>query len=173
MERIVERETAQRALMKPDDLYKLIYQAALGGAHMGVDSAMALTWLQREVSTLDAGGPESLVDTIAPGGAVVRINLRPYVAAGYPLPALASAFAVSAQDYRSSRALLTYYWLEMERLAAHHRIPFSADSLRAVWEREQSRGFPAPEHSGAYIAAYHPAYRVITGAECARRGWCP
>lgn len=144
------------------DLYKLVYQASMGPAHIGLDSAMARDWLAREWTSLDsAAAGEALLDTIAPQGAVVRLNLRPYRARGGSEAALVRAFVASARAIRPDTALLVRRWRLLERRG----LPWSTADLRAFLARERGRGFPAPEHSAAYLKRYRPAYRVLSGAQ--------
>jgi len=101
------------------------------------------------------------VDPISPDSTLVRVNLRPYLAAGGQLEPLAEAFARTAHTYRGSPARLEEYLTYVERLAQAGRLPVSAADLRAYGDEMRTRGYPVPEHSARYVEAYHPAYRVV------------
>ena len=86
MNAAAEREALKRVLLihvqryprlRPQDLYKLIYQAAMGCEHAVQNVAEARSWLESEVKSLRKGPEEPAIDPIAPDGRIVRINLRP------------------------------------------------------------------------------------------------
>ncbi|HVO35537.1 MAG TPA: hypothetical protein VMT21_08240 [Gemmatimonadales bacterium] len=160
-ERIAAAEVARYPELQPQDLYKLEFQAALGSAHFVRDTAEARTWLDREARTLGPGPAEPVIDTISPDGAIVRVNLRPYLAAGGDLGTLADAFVRTAHTFRGSRRRLRDYLACTERMARSGRLPMVAAALERYFARMRRAGYPSPEHSARYVAAYHPAYRVV------------
>lgn len=162
----VRSELARHPAARLADVYKLVYQASMGPAHFGLDSAMARTWLDGEWA--DAAGPrppEPLLDTIAPGGAVVRLDLRPFRAAGGTEAAVVQAFVASAHAIRPDTTLLVTRWRQVATAARMHGLPWRAAQVEAFLDRQRRKGFPAPEHSATYVARYHPAYRVLGRAE--------
>jgi hypothetical protein len=159
--RVLARQFARYPGMQPEDVYKLIFQAAMGSRHAGLDSAMAAEWLAREIASLPPGPEEPILDTISADGRMVRVNLRPYLAAGGSRDALLSAFVRTAREYRGSTADLRRELSDVERMAAAGLIPLARGSLHEYFERMRARGYPAVEHSDAYEAAHHPAYRVV------------
>jgi hypothetical protein len=161
---IVAREFARYPRMGPQDVYKLVLQAAMGSRHAGLDSAMAAEWLDREIASLAAGPAEPILDTISPDGRMVRVNLRPYLAAGGSRDALLRAFVGTARAFAGSGPRLRRELAEVERMASAGEVPLARTALHEYFERMRVRGYPAVEHSGAYEAAYHPAYRVVLGA---------
>ena len=161
---IIEQQIARYPRMEPQDLYKLAFQAAMGSAHSVRDAAEAKEWLARESRELAPGPAEPVVDPISPDSAMVRVNLRPYLAAGGQLAPLAEAFVRTAHTYRGSLPRLEEYLAYVERSAEAGRLPVSAADLRAYCDEMRRRGYPAPEHSTRYVEAYHPAYRVLLRA---------
>jgi hypothetical protein len=159
--RILERQFARFPRMEPQDVYKLVFQAAMGSRHAGLDSAMAAEWLAREIASLPPGPEEPVLDTISADGRMVRVNLRPYLAAGGSRDALLSAFVRTAREYRGSAAELRRELADVERMAGAGPIPLTRAALHESFERMRARGYPAVEHSEAYEAAYRPAYRVV------------
>jgi hypothetical protein len=147
--------------MQPADVYKLVFQATMGSRHAGLDSAMAAEWLSREVAQLGPGPEEPVLDTISPDGRMVRVNLRPYLAAGGSRVALLAAFVRTAREFPGSRAALRRALVSVERLAGARALPLRRGVLHAYFERMRARGYPAVEHSDGYRAAYHPSYRVV------------
>jgi hypothetical protein len=159
--RIVARQFARYPAMQPQDVYKLAFQAAMGSRHAGLDSAMAAEWLDREIASLGDGPPEPIRDTISSDGRMVRVNLRPYLAAGGSREALLRAFVRTAREFAGSLPRLRRELAEIERLAAAGEIPLAREALHAYFERMRAQRFPAVEHSSGYQSAYHPAYRVV------------
>jgi len=160
-QQILARQMARYPRLAIQDLYKLIYQAALGAEHAVPDVAAAQDWLERELRQLGAGPPEPIVDVISPDGCLVRVHLRPYVAAGGDPGALLTAFVRTAKEHGGTGEQLRRYWSYAVRLAAMGGLPFNQTDLRSFWADVAAQGFPVVHHSAAYRAAYKPAYRVI------------
>jgi hypothetical protein len=161
---LIARQLAHFPAMEPQDVYKLLYQATMGSRHAGLDSVMAAQWLDRELRDLRAGPDEPVLDTISTDGRMVRVNLRPYLAAGGDRGALLRAFVRTAREFHGSTTALRRQLDCVERLARAGGLPLAADSLRRLSARLRAAGYPAVEHSAAYEAAYRPAYRVVLGA---------
>ena len=143
------------------DLYKLIYQAAMGSEHAVSDTDMVHTSLERELEALTDGPAEPVIENISPDSRLVRINLRPYFAAKGDRSALITAFVRTANEYKGSDCQLRRYWSYAERMAADGELPFTYAALERFFSEMQAQGFPAVHHSTTYASAYHPAYRVI------------
>jgi hypothetical protein len=161
---LLARQLARFPAMEPQDVYKLLYQATMGSRHAGLDSAMADQWLEREVRELGPALDEPATDTISADGRMVRVNLRPYLAAGGDRAALLRAFVRTAREFRGSTADLRRQLGYVERMASDGEIRLPAGALRRYFARMRAAGYPAVEHSSAYVAAYRPAYRVVLGA---------
>ncbi len=162
--RILAAQFARYPRMQPADVYKLVFQATMGSRHAGLDSAMAAEWLTREVAQLGPGPAEPVVDTISPDGRMVRVNLRPYLAAGGSRDALLAAFLRTAREFRGSRAGLRRALGAVERLGGTRDLPLRRGALHTYFERMRTRGYPAVEHSDEYLGAYLPSYRVVLAA---------
>ena len=149
--------------MGPDDLYKLLHQAAMGSEHAMHDTAGVRAWMVNELATMGQGPAEPLVDTIAPGGAIVRVNLRPWVAARRSTDSLLGAFIATATAYPPDTARLARYLAAVEPVIAAGKASFGPGAWHALVAAKRSAGFPAGEHSAGYVTAYRPAYRVVAG----------
>ena len=158
---ILARQVSRYPRLEIQDLYKLTYQAAMGAEHAVPDVAAAQDWLERELSQLDAGPQEPIVETISPDGRMARVHLRPYVAAGGDPAALLTAFVRTAHEHRGTWEQLRRYWSYAVRLAAMGGLPFNQTDLLSFWADVEAQGFPVAHHSAGYRAAYKPAYRVI------------
>ena len=161
---LLARQLARFPAMEPRDVYKLLHQATMGSRHAGLDSAMAAQWLERELRELGSGPDEAAFDTISADGLMVRVNLRPYLTAGGDRAALLRAFVRTAREFRGSTADLGRQLGYLERMARDGQILLPASGLRRYFDRMRAAGYPAAEHSAAYVAAYRPAYRVVLGA---------
>lgn len=156
---VIAAHAARYPAMTVQDLYKLLHQAALGSEHAVPDPTAAQQWMAREWADLPPGPPEPMVDTLSPG--IVRINLRPYKAAGGDPGVLVDAFVATANTYPGSSDRLRRYGHLAAELAANDSLPFSAARVNAYFADRATQDFPAVHHSAAYEAAHGPAYRVI------------
>jgi hypothetical protein len=149
-------------LAEAADVYKFVHQSVYGPAHAVPSPAEARRWLDEEVAALPPGpAGEPLAETLSHDPPLVRLNLRPYLAAGGELDALVRAFAATAAAVEGDPAAMR------ERLAAAVAAlreagrGGAADALAAQAAEQAGHGYPALHHSPAYRAAYAPAYRVV------------
>jgi len=147
--------------MQVEDLYKLAHQAALGSEHAVSDALSAGDRLLRELADLVGDPVEPLMDAISPGGRMLRVHLRPFLAAGGDPERLLQAFVRTANEYKGSVNDLKRYWISIVDLAAQGQIPFHAGGLRRFIGGMEAACFPAIHHSAQYQAAYRPSYRVV------------
>jgi hypothetical protein len=159
--RILAAQYRRYPRLQMADLYKLLHQASLGSEHAISDEAGVRAWLDRELATMGAGPEEPLIDGISPAGEIVRVHLRPYVAAGHDPEKLLAAFLRTAREVRGSTAGLRHYGEVAERMASAGRLPFPPDQVAAFMRRMEQQGFPAAHHSPIYDELYRPAYRVV------------
>jgi hypothetical protein len=151
-----------------EDIYKTLHQAWRGPGHMIASREAAAEYLRQEWSSL---GPdtlgEAIVDTLAPGSPFVRLNLRPFRAAGGSEAALLDAFIRSAAAPTDSASMVRD-WLEVGRECHRGELPYSPASYDTLDSLVRTRGYPAIHHSAGYEARYSPAYRVLTLDEARR-----
>jgi hypothetical protein len=150
--------------LKSRDLYKLLHQAVAGPGHAIRNPQMAQDWLNREWDSL--GMPlegELLLEPLSDDGHLVRLNLRPWRAAGRDRDAVLEAFLRTAELVAppgdSIRA-------RMEEIRSCHATLAGAAGLPpgkfdAFLAEKAVEGYPAVHHSEEYSAAYAPAYRVV------------
>lgn len=162
-ETLLSAHAERYPLMTAEDMSKLIHQGVFGSEHAAPDEASARAGLEDELAALGdvAGANEVPVEPIAPGGAVVRVHLRSFIAAGGDVDALLRAFLGTARAVRGSVADL--------RCAAGvvpevDPVRWPPDEWRAFVERWIESGLPAVHHSAAFTSAYAPAYRVVAGS---------
>jgi hypothetical protein len=143
------------------DLYKLVHQAALGSEHALSDEARVRRWLSEELARLGPGPGDPLIDPISPDGRIVRVHLRPFKTLHLDPEALLSAFIRTAREFPPSPSRLGEYSAAAARLATEGELPFDTSQVSTFFAEMQAASYPAAHHSPAYVAAYHPAYRVI------------
>jgi hypothetical protein len=146
------------------DLYKLVFQAAMGSEHAVKDADAAREWLELELKNLGEGPAEPTVDPISADGGIVRIHLRPYITGGGDPSSLLGAFIRTSKEYQGARAELSGYLHTLQRMCEEGELPFQGDELMAFAGKMKAAGFPPSHHSEAFRAHYHPSYRVIVHA---------
>lgn len=143
------------------DLYKLIYQAAMGSRHAVPDREEARSRLEVEIANLREGPDEALLDPIAPRGVIVRVHLRPLLQKGLATEDLLEAFLHTANAFRGEERALRSYMIQSIELADHSLIHIRLHDLTRYLGLMSSAGFPAVHHSEEFNRVYHPAYRVV------------
>ena len=159
--RILAAQVSRYPQLEPCDLYKLAHQAALGSEHALTDRTGVNRWLERELAEMGTGPAEPLLDPISADGQIVRIYLRPYLAAGYDPSSLIDAFIRTAQEFHGSVETLRRYLRYAVKIDLGGDLPFTLHAVLAFFARMESLGFPAVHHSKRYELNYHPAYRVV------------
>lgn len=142
--------------MQIQDVYKLLHQAALGSEHAVSKPELARNWLTRELAEMGEGPAEPLIDPISPGGGIVRIHLRSFVAAGYDSDLLLDAFIRTANEYQGEAYLLERYWQAAVEIATFPKL-----KMNKFFHSMQAKYYPAVHHSSKYENLYRPAYRVV------------
>ena len=152
------------------DAYKWLFQAARGGEHAAPSEEAARTWLEAEWTKLGPPLPgEPLVVPLRPDRAVVRLNLRPFKAAGGDPEALLQSFLSSARSFEPDPGLFVAAWRALGRgLAGAGANGWDAAEFEALDHSSEKAGWPARHHGPGYVEARRPAYRVLTGEEAER-----
>ncbi len=143
------------------DLYKLVFQAAMGSEHAAPSRDTAAEWLERELSQLGPAPEEPTTEPLSPAGELSRVNLRKYLAEGGDVEELLGAFLATANRFEASEERLREYWGTVEVMAESGEISFAARDLKEFFAEMAERGFPAVRHSDTYRNRYQPAYRVV------------
>jgi hypothetical protein len=147
--------------MQIQDVYKLIHQAALGSEHAVANLDSARNWLLREMAEMGEGPPEPLIEPISPGGKIVRVHLRPFVAAGHDSDVLLDVFIRTANEYHGDVHMLEGFWQAAITLSK-----FPLEEMEDFFRSIKDQNFPAVHHSPKYEKLYRPAYRVVSGTFC-------
>lgn len=156
------------AVLQIADAYKWLVQATQGGEHALGSRAALWERLEREWKELTAPLPgEPLIEPLRPDGAIVRVHLRPFRAAGGQPAALLDAFYAGAAAWFPDPALLRTTWSHLGiSLQARDQGHLSHAAWVALDTRLAQQGYPAISHSPHYTTHRRPAYRVLTDAAC-------
>lgn len=165
MEQVIQFHLGRYPKMQPDDLYKLLHQAAMGSEHAIPNREAASQWMDRELEMLqgssDAPPDEALYEPLSPDGRLVRVNLRLHLRSGRETDLLIDAFVRTAEEFSGDPVALESYCARAVELARENLLPFSHAELEAYFAAMKRKGYPAVHHSKSYADAYRPAYRVV------------
>ncbi len=160
--------SSQYPHLQVQDVYKLLYQAAMGSGHAVPDAAWARSLLEEELNHLHPDANQPLIEQISPETnrelTVVRINLRPYLAATRNIEPLLQAFVRTSNEFVGSVQHLERY------ASLLCQVPFQADFHFSIKEFEnfvsemRNQDYPAIHHSEIYTRYYQPAYRVVAAS---------
>ena len=157
---IIQDQLQRYPQMQTQDLYKLVYQAAMGNIHLGIDPAVLKNYLVNEMDKVDASDNEPLVEEISPEG-MIRVNLRPYKVKSGTSEKLFKAMRETANTFTPNKNKIIQYWEVIEKMTEDNSIPFNKSELESFLKEMQASDYPAVHHSDQYLELYHPAYRVI------------
>lgn len=157
---LLEAHLERYPLLEAVDLYKLLFQAAMGPAHALSDRSSALARLLAELEDPGPGPREPLLDPISRRSGIVRVHLRPWRDSGLDPALLLESFVATSETFRGSLRDL-----ETDCLAAGEHLLREGCSIAGdfvdLLRRVRREGFPLRSHSTAYREAYRPAYRVV------------
>ena len=162
LERIVAVQLARYPRMEHADVYKLLYQGAMGCSHAVTDRRSAGASLRTEAEDLEEGPPEPVVDTISSDGRMTRVNIRPYLDAGGDIEMLLQAFMLTAELHAGSMELLDSSAEWAAKKSAGCFFPPHLKNLGDYLNDKRRSGYPAVHHSPVYRKLYRPCYRVIS-----------
>lgn len=159
--KIVRIHLDRYPLITSSDIYKLLFQAAMGSSHAVIDIKSARSMLESELMNPGNGPMEPLKDVISPCGRIARINLRPYAEEKLDTEALLSAFIRTAREFRGSEDMMRLYCSWLIRMKDEDLLPVKFRNIDTLLKDMISSGYPAVHHSVIYRNAYSPAYRVV------------
>ncbi|MBX2821957.1 MAG: hypothetical protein KTR29_19840 [Rhodothermaceae bacterium] len=161
----LEAVIKSQAILYPDmevqDWYKLLHQASMGNRHLGVEDSLIYDYLLGEWERIGASDAEPLIEYISPDSSVVRLNLRPFKAAGGTPDAVFNAMKSTWETFVPSEAQFVTYLEELQQASRRSQLDISGESLTQIIDQKREEGFPAVHHSETYESLYKPAYRVL------------
>jgi hypothetical protein len=147
------------------DVYKLLHQAVFGPGHAITNQRATREWLERESELLVPSYDEAILENIHPQGQIVRVHLRPYLAARGNLEKLLDGYIRSAAAVQGDIETMAAAWGVFQNMVEADGPlvdRFSARTIALVGRTRASEKWPASHHSPAYDQTYKPAYRVLT-----------
>lgn len=164
---LVAEHHCRRPLMRACDWYKLLYQGVFGVGHiMGESSYDRLVEEAGRVRDLEPQG-EPLLEGGSIDGALVRVNLRPYVRMGDSLEALHGAMQASSSLRGDPRQFIRL-WRRFKSLAGQLHLGLDPQEVCELDDLLADRGPVPMHHTLEYREAYYPAYRVVSLKELQR-----
>ncbi len=133
----------------------------MGSAHSACSTAVSARYLEEEIHSMGSGPPEPIIDSIAHDGSISRVNLRPYLKAGYQTEKLVEAFVRTGLKYTGSIPGLERYCNWLIQMKIENLLPCGAAEIKSYLTAMSESDFPAVHHSNEYRKAYSPSYRVI------------
>jgi len=150
-------------LIEPRDIYKLLYQGALGSEHIISSAERFTTYLLLELEALSADLWERLLEPVRLDKTLLRLNLRAWKARHIEPDQLISALLETAAISTGTKASLQASWVSFIEMCEIGRInQFSIDTVYGFGAWLVEMAFPAVHHSDIYRQAYQPAYRLIS-----------
>lgn len=149
--------------MEIEDVYKLLYQGAVGPEHAINSPEIFENSLAREMEEMDAGNKSiPLWENIRPDGELVRTNLAPYKVRGGNAEALSTLCLWTASSFKGQKGDLREAWHTFQKICSDNRIrKFTLENFAILNEFLEKSDFPPVHHSKSYRNAYRPAYRLV------------
>jgi hypothetical protein len=147
------------------DVYRLLHQSIFGPGHAIKSQKAEKEWLERQTEILGEGTLTPFVENIHPGGEVVRLYLRPYIAARGNPNKLLEAYTKSASNVKGNLDTMTQWWDIFQRSSSAGEPfdgRFDVRNITLIARTRKRENWPASPHSPAYEANYKPVYRVLT-----------
>jgi len=100
-------------------------------------------------------------EPITPDGRLVRVHLRPFVAAGGDQHLLHVTFQRTAHEFEGSTGRLERYWKSALQMAEVGDLRFPAAEMGDFFASMKEQDYPPVHHSDRYRDLYRPSYRVV------------
>ncbi len=97
--------------MELRDVYKLVYQGAMGSEHLIGSPQGFISYLNEEFEPLQADPSERLLEPILPDQSLFRINLRAYKALNLPVDVLVPGLLETARAFKSDLEAFKLAWI--------------------------------------------------------------
>jgi hypothetical protein len=149
------------------DVYRLLHQAVFGTGHPVKAVKAEREWLEREVEITQPDASHPLLESVHPEGKIVRLHLRPYLAAKGEPRMLLDAYIDSCKVVTGSADEMAAYWQAFQILTqaktalADH---FDSRSVTIFGRTRAVEHYPASHHSPPILQRYRPVYRVMLAA---------
>jgi len=144
--------------MQVCDLYKLVYQAAMGGEHLLAHSNARESFF-KEVEQLEPLDGE-LFEKIHPENTIRRVNLKVAKAQHIDSLKIWAAVHKSAYQYVPSSRKIKRWWKAVREFCVENQL---LDDVNCSLSNEFNKfdGLTSCHHSRIYREKYSPSYRLV------------
>lgn len=160
----LKRQAMQHPAMKPQDVYKMIFQAVFGAEHLLQDKEAAHGYFQREFEAV-CPIKEPLYEQIDVNR--YRVNLGAWKMRNLPSEWLFRLFVCSVEKAERSederQQTFWQYVREAEAMICSGVFSFSGKEFEAYTAEYKKEGLRAVHHSEEYRQAENPSYRLVSG----------
>jgi len=145
------------------DVYKMLFQGTMGPAHLMKNTDIAFSELKKEFKRAKTCGrkDEKLLEAVSIGGAVVRVNLRPYNRRGGEIEQLFKIMEVSARKFIPNKKKLIRLWADFKSLVQKGLLEFDYREVLELDTRIKQKENIVISHSEIYRKKEKPTYRVV------------
>jgi hypothetical protein len=159
---LVEYHQHRRPQLQIQDVYKMLYQANFGVAHLLTDTSEVRKYLLDEFASMDTTiRGEQLIERISPTDEIVSVNLRPFKQLQLDPEKLVAAMFLSASETKPDTEEFYHDWNEFSGLVRYGLLEFPIKDLEEWNARVSSGNLESAHHSPQYMDNYKPAYRVV------------
>jgi len=148
--------------MQAEDLYKLLYQGAMGSGHFIADPVSAKIYLEEEYRQAEPNKVFPIIEPVSPDGRMVRINIASYKARKGNFEELYEAMMKTTESSIPDTAELRELLARTLEYARNDKFPLKYSEVDSFFKEMEQLNFPAVHHSTSYQQTYHPSYRVIS-----------
>jgi len=159
-EEVLTSQFERYPLMQVQDLYKLIYQAAKGAEHLINDQVRFREAFLKEWNATATDDEIPLLETIAPGGSVMRIHFAACRSAGINADTIYEKVLASTEGFTGDPQRVNVYW-ETARSLAEKFNWFPAGCMGEFLQNMHEKYLSVVRHSAVFKNTYQPHYRLI------------
>lgn len=145
--------------VEPQDIVKMIYQAAFGAEHLLEDVEKAYSYFMEEYEAVSASAQEPIYENISED--ICRVNLAAWKAKGLQADWLFRIFAASAIEAKTGEKKFFSCLEEADEEIAEGRLNFTYDVWEVFRKKYLENGIRAVHHSQRYREEEKPAYRIV------------
>ncbi len=145
--------------LKPQDIYKVIYQSVMGPYHLGKCRNTIYNSLKSEMKEISPEPDLDLREVIAPDRKYTRIDLRRFKSERGDLHLLSEIIYQSSE--KSDKNQLIAALEQVNELIKDNKIDYNMEDWTNYYQQVKKNDYPVPHHSNYYIEFYLPSYRVV------------
>lgn len=155
-----EEQIKKHPAVRPQDVAKMCYQAAMGAEHLLADISAAKRYFYYEYDSVEIRDGE-LYECLS--DEICRVDLGVWKAKGLNGESLFEAFADTASVGCNGKEKLSEYLLAASEYIKENeeRLAFSQAEWREFEEKYRAMGMPAVHHSEEYRKNERPSYRIV------------